>query len=264
MTENKNEVLRPVELDDLFKLETITEAKLSPDGSRVVYGLSSISMEDEKSSVNLWLLDVESGKTRQLTGGETKNFSAAWSPDGKKISFRSTREQIPQIYIMNIDGGEALPLTEMKQGVGGGPFWSPDGEYITFTAGPEQENCPDLAKPYRVDRKVYRFDALGYLDGLVQDIYVIPAQGGEVRRLTQDRFNYNSPCWSPDSKEILCLPQAGPFNHNPSCTFLRVISLKGDSRGPAHRLGNHPDCRLERRWTADYLQRTARWSADRH
>ena len=42
MTEIKNEVLRPVELEDLFKLKTITEARLSPDGSRVVYGLSLI------------------------------------------------------------------------------------------------------------------------------------------------------------------------------------------------------------------------------
>ena len=230
MTKTNNENFRPVELDDLFKLKTITEAKFSPDGSQVLYGLSSIIAEEEKSVTNLWLLDVNSGFSRQLTCSASIDSAADWSPDGKKITFRSTRDGVPQVYIIAVDGGEALPLTELKQGAGGGPIWSPDGQWIAFTAGPDKEDCPDLDKPYRVDRKVYRFDGMGYLDGLVQDVYVVPAGGGEHRRLTHDRFNYMNLRWSPDGQEILCLPQADPQNHLPFCSFISVLPLEGEAR----------------------------------
>ncbi|MCD5417517.1 S9 family peptidase [Candidatus Bipolaricaulota bacterium] len=127
-----------------------------------------------------------------------------------------------------MDGGEAHALTAMKQGVGSGPAWSPDGKQITFTAGPESDP-PDPKKPYRVTRHIYRFDGAGYLDNVVQDIYVIAAEGGEPKRLTRDDNQNGMPVWSPDGQEILFTAAMFPDSHL-VYPALKVVSLDGQVR----------------------------------
>jgi dipeptidyl aminopeptidase/acylaminoacyl peptidase len=223
------EPVRPVELEDLFRLKTITEAQLLPPGDAVVYVLSQIDAEKESVFSSLWLLSIEKGELKQLTFGSNRNWGIALSPDGNQIAFLSSRAEKPQLFILALDGGEARQLTHFKQGIGGNLAWSPDGRRIVFTAGP-QEDPPDAAKPYRVDRAVYRFDGVGYLDGKVQDIYVIPAEGGDPKQLTRDRFNNDAPRWSPDSSRILYMPLANPETFNPGCAVLRTVSLEGEVR----------------------------------
>ncbi len=177
---------RTVEAADLFRLKFVTSAQLSPDGARVAYTMSHVDADGEKEHSAIWLMTLASGETRQLTGGAAKDSSPRWSPDGSQIAFVSSRGEKAQVYLIPVDGGEAQPLTALKQGVGGGLAWSPDGTQIAFTAVPAEEpRDPD--KPYRIDRFVYRFDEMEYLDDTVQALYVIPAAGGEPRRLTQDR-----------------------------------------------------------------------------
>lgn len=195
---------RPVHIDDLFKLKFVHDARFSPDGLKIVYSVSHIDGEkdDEKEHMTLWLMTLETGESRQLTSGQTSDSSPQWSPDGKQIAFVSARNGKPQIYLIPVDGGEAQTLTKLKQGVGGGPEWSPDGKYIAFTAGTDREPR-DPKKPYRLDRHPYRFDGMGYLDDVIQDIYVINVESGEVRQLTHDRMMNSQPKWSPDSQKIL-------------------------------------------------------------
>lgn len=195
---------RPVHIDDLFRLKFVHDARFSPDGSKIVYSVSHIDgdKDDEKEHMALWLMAAETGETRQLTSGQTSDSSPQWSPDGKQIAFMSARGGAPQIYLIPVDGGEARALTKLKQGVGSGPEWSPDGKTIAFTATPDREPR-DPKKPYRLDRHPYRFDGMGYLDDVVQDIYVINVESGEVKQLTHDRMMNSQPKWSPDGQKIL-------------------------------------------------------------
>ena len=167
---------------DLFRLNFLQGAQLSPDGKMIVYAVSHVDPDKEEEYVALWLLSQETGTSRQLTTGLARDWNPHWSPNGKQIAFLSTRGDKPQIYLIPVDGGEAQALTAMKQGVSGGPVWSPDGKCIAFTAGPSCE-LPDPKEPYRVTRHIYRFDGMGYLDNVVQDIYIIPAEGGEVKQI---------------------------------------------------------------------------------
>lgn len=193
---------RTVEKADLFRLKFVTGGQLSPDGKRVVYTVSHIDAEKEQEYSTIWLLTLSSGATRQLTNGLAKDAAPQWSPDGKQIAFLSTRGDKPQIYVMPVDGGEARAITSFKQGVASSGTWSPDGKYLAFTAVPIEEPR-DPKKAYRIDRSVYRFNDMEYLDDVVQSLYVIDAAGGEARKLTNDRYMNTSPQWAPDGTEIL-------------------------------------------------------------
>src|SRR5205823_14145993 len=113
-----------------------------------------------------------------------------------------------QICLVSVDGGPARPLTALPQGVSGAPVWSPDGASIAFTAGPAERRDPSL--PYRVDRSTYRFDGLGYVDDVLQDIYVVEVESGSVRQLTSDRCMNGDPRWSPDGRLLSYLVSFPP------------------------------------------------------
>jgi dipeptidyl aminopeptidase/acylaminoacyl peptidase len=220
---------RPMEKDDLFKLEFLQAGQLSPDSKSVIYAISHHDAQDDKDYINLWVVQPATKTSRQLTFGKVVDILPQWSPDGKHIAFMSTRAGAPQIFVLPVAGGEAKQLTTLKQGIGGGITWSPDGKQIAFTAGAAPEAMPDRSKPYRLKRKVYRFDGLGYLDDSLQDIYVINAAGGAPRRLTRDGYLNNSPQWSPDGKEILYLAMMSPDTKRFQAG-LRAVSLEADKR----------------------------------
>lgn len=194
---------RTIQPEDLFNLRFLNGGKLSPDASQVVYTVSQINAEEDKEFMTIHLLDLLKGSTKQLTSGKAKDSNPQWSPDGGSIAFVSDRVDKQQLFLLPVDGGEARQLTEVAQGVGGGFAWSPDGAKIAFTAAPAEEPVDLNKEPYRVDRTVYRFDAIGYLDQTVQDIFVHDLASGETRQLTDDRSNNGNPRWSPEGSEIL-------------------------------------------------------------
>jgi dipeptidyl aminopeptidase/acylaminoacyl peptidase len=224
---NEKQEFRTVEPEDLFCLKFLQDAKLSPLGKTIAYTVSHVDAEKEEEYSTIWLLSLKTGKSRQLTAGLARDTNPQWSPDGKQIAFLSTRWDKPQIYLIPVDGGEAHALTAIRQGIGGGPVWSPDGKQIAFTASPGEP--PDLTKPYRITRYIYRFDAAGYLDNVVQDIYVIPANGGDLKRLTNDDCQNGIPVWSPNGQEILFTVAMSPDSH---CFYptLKVMNLDGEVR----------------------------------
>ena len=219
-----SEQKRTLEPADLFRLKFVTGAQLSPDGKQVAYTVTWVDAEKEKEFAAIWLMTLATGETRQLTNGRAKDANPQWSHHGDNLAFVSTRDDKAQIYIIPVDGGEARAVTSLKQGVGGTFAWSPDDKQIAFSAMPIEE-ARDPAKPYRLMRTVYRFDALEYLDDVVQSLYLIDLSGGEARRLTHDKMMNTTPQWSPDSKEILFMSTMQPESASAILPSLRVIDV---------------------------------------
>ncbi len=123
----------PMKVTDLLKVKQVSGVSIHPDGQKILYSVNSIEPEatskwEYRYNNQLWL--YANGSSRQLTSGG--GGQAVWSPDGKQLAFVRAAEGKPQIFLLNLDGGEPVQLTQSKYGAGQ-PKWSPDGSKIVFS-----------------------------------------------------------------------------------------------------------------------------------
>ena len=133
---------RPITAQDLWAVKRVGAPALSPDGRRAVVSVQEWSIEKNKPSASLWLVDVADGRTRRLTAGNSSDGAAAWSHDGRRIAFVSKRgeDEAAALYIIPIDGGEAEELVELPWGVSA-PAWLPGDAGIVLAT----QVIPELA-----------------------------------------------------------------------------------------------------------------------
>jgi dipeptidyl aminopeptidase/acylaminoacyl peptidase len=134
---------RPMKIDDLFRFKRVSDPQISPDGKLVVYVLTTVDLDGNKSSSSLWLAPTDKGEPRQLTNTSKKDRHPRWSPDGKHILFESNRAGDNQLWIIDLAGGEARQLTTISTEASGG-IWSRDGKHIAFVSAvfPEYSEKP--------------------------------------------------------------------------------------------------------------------------
>ena len=126
---------RPMQVEDLFKFKRVAAPQISPDGKQVAYQVTTVSLEENKSTTALWVAATD-GKTppKALTDPKgKKDMSPRWSPDGKTILFESTRPGTPQLYMVPAVGGDPKQITTISTGAGNA-IWSPDGTRIAFVS----------------------------------------------------------------------------------------------------------------------------------
>jgi dipeptidyl aminopeptidase/acylaminoacyl peptidase len=212
---------RTITAEDLYKIELISGMEISPDGRYVVYAQERINPENQKKYSNLWVISVEDGTTRQFTFGDQVDHKPRWSPDGHQIAFISNREneKRPQIYLINFDGGESHPLTDLN-----GDFdcfeWSPDGKQIVTQFRKKDQEAIDREEDEKLEklgvvlrnihRLDYKFDGFGFLPKERWHIWTVDATTGGATQLTVDpEFEETSPIWLKDGKHILFISNRG-------------------------------------------------------
>src|SRR5689334_17304333 len=102
----------PFKLDDIAKFKNINDPQCSPDGKSVVYSMSSIDVkEDRNGNSHIWMVNYDGSGNRQITSSEQSEGQARFSPDGKYLSFTSSRPgpaRGNQVWLLPMSGGEAL------------------------------------------------------------------------------------------------------------------------------------------------------------
>ncbi len=147
----------------------------SPDGKKIVYRASGGKTE------GLFILDIETGKTKPLTSNSHDNFPG-WSPKDDVIAFTSNRDEDYDIYTIKADGSGLKRLTNMA-GNEAHSVWSPDGKWIAFSSA--RGGFKDEAVLHPANPQPYG------------DVYVMRPDGSDVRMLTDNQYEEATLAWAP-------------------------------------------------------------------
>ena len=184
-----------------MRLRSITDVRISPDGKRIAYVVSTPSLEDAEHVPVLYVVAAAGGAPLRLTY-KTKIFNRPlpaawlrWSPDGSLLSFVGFVDGVPQVMVMAATGGEPWAITTYKEGVTKYE-WSPDGSQIAFLASdptPPEEEQRKKEKSYviEVDR-----------NQRLPRVWVQSVRGGTPKAISPPGQTVVDFGWAPDGRTI--------------------------------------------------------------
>jgi Tol biopolymer transport system component len=151
----------------------------SPDGSQIAF------VKDRDSKREVWIMGVDGkGEAQQLTDNTFGDYGPAWSPNARQnqlayVSNHDNQGGRPEIYLLNLPCSDAAACEASAQNLTNlpttgdlDPSWSPDGSQIVFASGRDSSDTTGNS-----------------------DLYIMDANGGNVRRLTDDPADDRFPAW---------------------------------------------------------------------
>lgn len=143
----------------------------SADGRRIAY--VSVTLSGTDGELDIYLMNAHGSNPTPLITGKAFDNHPAFSPDGKKIAFTSTRSGNQEIYVADADGKNVVRLTN-HPALDFYPQWSPDGTRIAFVSNRDSN----------------------------YEIYVMGVDGSHPTRITNHPAMDQYPAWTRDGKNI--------------------------------------------------------------
>ena len=208
---------------DLTKTVSIGDPAISPDGKSIAVLIGRNNFAKDKHNTELDVIDIASGASRMLSTRLTL-AQPTWSPSGDRLAFLAAEDEskkdMPQIYVLPMNGGDARAVTAAKDGVQQFVF-RPDGKafaYVTSDADPDAKK----KKEHRDGFEVGNNDFLQREQPTNSHIWMVDADGTRNARLTSGNWTVqasappgppSSPLsFSADGKSLLYTRQATPNN----------------------------------------------------
>jgi len=223
----------PITHETLFLMKRVSSPVVSPDGKWVVFSVTEPSYDPQQQRSDLWIAATDgSAPPRRLTFTKGSESDAAWSPDSRRIAFSARREgdEAAQIYVLDLDGGEAIRYTDLSTGASA-PRWSPDGKRLLFQSTVYPGAADDEAnRKIAAERKARKYTARIYdgfpirnwdkwLDDMRPHVFVqdavpgakpkdllagtkLDAEPGFSGQVTNSSQDLNA-VWAPDGRSIV-------------------------------------------------------------
>jgi len=234
-------------VDHYLDWEQVSDPRLSPDGSQIVYTRSWVNRLEDKWESALWIMNADGSRNRFLTKGS----NARWSPDGSRVAYFADGEPTgTQVFVRWMDAEGATSQVTRVVETPSELRWSPDGKWLAFAmlvrhTTPWSISLPTpptganwTAAPRVVDRMHYRQDRKGFMEDGYLHLFSVLADGGTPRQLTSGDWNVGARFdglssgvgydWTPDGRAIvldgLKDPQADRNYRNSQLYMLDVAS----------------------------------------
>ena len=199
---------------DVFELQYVSDPQISPDGNIIVYRRMGFDIMKDRSFGNLWMISADGSNHQKITSAEVSESSVRWSPNGDRLAFVSSTQEGSEIYIYWLKTGKVARISQLEKSPSS-LSWSQDGTQLAFSmniakAAPVLAKLPKAPKgakwagaPRITDRLYHEADGRGYITPGFNHIFVIPAEGGTPRQVTNGDFNHSgSLSWHPNGKHI--------------------------------------------------------------
>lgn len=277
----------PFAAKDMHSLKRLADPQISPDGASVLYQQTTIEIGKSRNT-DLFLVPVAGGPPRQLTSNPRSDTHGRFSPDGRQIAFLSSRDGAPQIYLLDLGGGEPRRVSNLSQGVTNFQWIDAKRFLVVADAHPEctsgdVDGCTK-ERSAKLDPSVRVYDTLLYRhwdtweDGLRTRLFVVDAVSGTARALRGDGVRDTPPFTqgaddfdvSPDGSEVAFSRNDDPMKDQASSTNadLFVVSTTDENAVPK-RIASNPGWDGEPRYSPDgsmiafHAQMRAGYEADR-
>ncbi len=195
---------RPLRPGDVYRLQTLGDPQISPDGQWVAYTLTSVDSAKDKRNTDIWMVSWDGMQTVQLTNSPDAETNPRWSPDGRYLSFTSARQGgSSQVWLMDRRGGEAIKLTDVKGDLTSYD-WSPDSKKLALVIKDPADTAKNKPpQPYVINRYRFKQDVSGYIyENRNTHLYLFQLDSKKLDTLTRGRHNESNPQWSPDGSKI--------------------------------------------------------------
>ncbi len=149
-----NSAFRPTDrnytIDVLEALGRVNAPVVSPDGTKVLYSIGYESVEQNKSNLDLYVMNTDGSDNKRITRTPDSENGAVWIDGGKRIAFTSPVDGKSQLWVMNADGSDRRAISNVEGGIAGFLF-SPDEKHVVMIgtvkyARTAADVYPDLPK----------------------------------------------------------------------------------------------------------------------
>jgi dipeptidyl aminopeptidase/acylaminoacyl peptidase len=261
---------------DIEQLIGVGRPAVARDGAFAVFATSRPDIAANRNVGQLWRADLVSGAVRRLTAG-VADAAPQLHPDDARVAFlRADGKGRRQVFVLPLDGGEAVQVTDAPLGVEAFA-WSPDGARLAFTARvPEPGRYGSVdgleaaaESPRRVDGVRWHANGLGYIADRPAQVFVVDAPDvfaepsyepaprvraegeeapsrrvvpAEALALTEGTTSWSGVVWSADGRDVLSVPD--DIESARRDLRNRLVAIATDGSGTREVLGIDADLSL--------------------